>query len=53
LNQFQPTTVIRREPSSVPGGTTWTGFGFMQVYEGSSLTFDIPAIFRDLDYDLV
>jgi hypothetical protein len=25
----------------------------MQVYEGSSLTFDIPAIFRDLDYDLV
>jgi hypothetical protein len=25
----------------------------MQVYEGSSLTFDIPAIFRDMNYDLV
>ena len=45
--------MIRREPSPVKGGTTWTGFGFMQVYEGSDLTFDVPAIFRDLDYDLV
>jgi hypothetical protein len=25
----------------------------MQVYEGSTLTFDVPAIFRELDYDLV
>ena len=32
---------------------TWTGIGFMQVYEGSDLTFDVPSIFRDLDYDLV
>ena len=45
--------VIRREPSPVPGGTTWTGFGFMQTSEGSTLTFDVPAIFRDGEYDLV
>ena len=40
-------------PSKDPGGNTWTGFGFMQVNEGSTLTFDIPAIFTDLEYDLV
>lgn len=50
---LQPTKVIRREPSREPGGSTWTGFGFMQVYEGSDLTFDVPAIFSDLDYDLI
>ena len=41
--------VIRREHSPIPGGTTWTGFGFMQTSEGSTLTFDVPAIFR---YDI-
>ena len=50
---MQPTTVVKREPSPVKGGTTWTGFGFMQVYEGSDLTFEVPAIFREQDYDLV
>lgn len=50
---LQPATHIRREPSSVPGDTTWSGTGFMQVYEGSTLTFDIPGVFADLNYDLV
>lgn len=50
---LQPTKVIQREPPSRPQDQTWSGPGFMQVYEGSDLTFDIPAIFRDLDYDLV
>ena len=45
--------MIRREPSREPGGSTWTGFGFMQVYEGSDLTFDVPSIFSDLPYDMV
>src|SRR5438093_1254771 len=53
LFTLQPTKVIRREPSSISGGTTWTGFGFMQVYEGSTLKFDVPAIFKDLEYDLI
>ncbi len=46
-----PTQVIKREPN--PGGNTWTGFGFMKDFEGSTLTFDIPAIFRNLNYTLV
>jgi hypothetical protein len=25
----------------------------MQVYEGSTLTFDVPGVFSDLEYDLV
>lgn len=40
-------------PKQDPKDNTWTGFGFMQVNEGSTLTFDIPAIFTDLEYDLV
>eukprot|EP00094_Tigriopus_californicus_P009037 TCALIF_08711-PA protein Name:"Similar to LanB1 Laminin subunit beta-1 (Drosophila melanogaster)" AED:0.08 eAED:0.08 QI:0/0.86/0.81/1/0.86/0.87/16/623/1807 len=52
-SQNPPTKVIRKEPSSRPEDNTWTGFGYMQVYEGSTLTFDVPAIFKDLDYDLV
>ena len=50
---FQPTVVKRREPNPVKEETTWTGFGFMQMLEGSDLTFQIPNIFRDLEYDLV
>ena len=38
--------MVRREPSSQPGGTTWTGLGFMQSFEGSTLKFLIPDIFR-------
>ena len=47
---FQPTTVEKREPTE---NTTWTGIGFMLTPEGSDLTFEIPNVFRDLDYDLV
>ena len=50
--------VIKREPNPdkvdcTPNCTPWTGFGFMQVFEGSTLTFLIPNIFRTLNYDLV
>ena len=30
--------------------STWTGFGHMQVFEGSTLTFDIPPLFRTMEY---
>ena len=45
-----PTMVIRKKPSNVPGQTPWTGFGYMQVFEGSTLTFHIPEIWRTMDY---
>ena len=45
-----PVQVIKRKPSDVPGQTTWTGFGFMQVFEGSTLTFRIPEIYRTMNY---
>ena len=28
---------IRRRPVETPGETTWTGFGFKQVFEGSGM----------------
>ena len=37
---------IRRRPVETPGETTWTGFGFKQVFEGSDITFRIPSIYR-------
>ena len=37
---------IRRRPVETPGETTWTGFGFKQVFEGSDITFRIPLIYR-------
>ena len=48
-----PVQVIKRKPSDVPGETTWTGFGFMQVFEGSTLTFRIPEIYRTMNYQPV
>ena len=45
-----PTVVMKRKPSETPGETTWSGFGFMQVYEGSTLTFTVPQIFRTMSY---
>ena len=45
-----PTQVVKRKPSDTPGETTWTGFGFMQVFEGSSLTFRVPEIYRTMNY---
>ena len=48
--QKPPTTVIRKKPSNIPGQDTWTGFGYMEVFEGSTLTFHVPDIFRSMDY---
>ena len=45
--------VIKFAPKPAPESTPWTGIGFMQVFEGSDLTFLIPTIFRTLQYDLV
>ena len=45
-----PVQVIKKKPSEVPGETTWTGFGFMQVIEGSTLTFRITEIYRTMNY---
>ncbi len=39
---------IKRRPVETPGETTWTGFGFKQVFEGSDITFRIPSIYRCL-----
>ena len=43
-----PTKVTRKKPTE--GATTWTGFGYMLVLEGSNLTFDIPEVHRTMDY---
>ena len=40
--------VTRKKPTE--GETTWTGFGYMLVNEGSTLTFDIPEIHRTMSY---
>ena len=48
--QKPPTTVIRKKPSNIPGQDTWTGFGYMEVFEGSALTFHVPDIYRSMDY---
>lgn len=32
---------------------TWTGLGFMHVYEGSHLEFDVGNIETSMNYDLV
>ena len=45
-----PTLVIKRKPNPGIGETTWTGDGFMQVFEGSTLTFRVPEIFRTMNY---
>ena len=45
-----PTTVIRKKPSNIPGQDTWTGFGYMEVFEGATLTFHVPDIYRSMDY---
>ena len=48
-----PTKVTKKKPSDIEGETTWTGFGYMLVFEGSTLTFDIPQIHRTMHYNPV
>ena len=47
----------RKKPydASDPNVKPWTGFGYMQVNEGSELIFDVPpgVVQKSLDYDLV
>ncbi|XP_069950644.1 laminin subunit beta-1 isoform X10 [Cherax quadricarinatus] len=45
--------VVIREPYRDGQVTTWTGLGFMRVFEGSYLEFEIENIETDMEYDLV
>ena len=48
---LQNTQVIIREP--IPGrDNTWTGPGFMRVFEGDTLTFRVDDIPKSLEYDI-
>ena len=47
------TKITRKKPSEIEGETTWTGLGYMLVFEGSTLTFDIPEIHRTMNYNPV
>lgn len=42
-----------REPYRDGRDTTWTGLGFMRVFEGSYLEFEIENIETSMEYDLV
>lgn len=44
--------VVVREPYS-DRESSWSGLGFMRVYEGSSLEFDVDNIQSSLEYDIV
>ncbi|XP_054721557.1 laminin subunit beta-1-like [Uloborus diversus] len=44
--------VLVREPFG-DRDSTWTGLGFMRVFEGSHLEFDITDIPQSLEYDIV
>ncbi|XP_071040425.1 laminin subunit beta-1 isoform X2 [Parasteatoda tepidariorum] len=46
------TQVLVREPYG-DRDSTWTGLGFMRVFEGSHLEFDITDIPQSLEYDIV
>ncbi|XP_047469022.1 laminin subunit beta-1-like isoform X2 [Penaeus chinensis] len=45
--------VVMREPYRDGRDTTWTGLGFMRVFEGSYLEFEIENIETSMEYDLV
>jgi len=49
-SELPPTKVTKKKPSNIAGETTWTGSGYMLVFEGSQLTFDIPEIHRTMNY---
>ena len=42
-----------REPYRDGRRTSWTGPGFMRVFQNSFVEFDVDNIERTLDYDLV
>ena len=42
-----------REPPRDGRGQHWTGLGFMRVFDGSFLEFDIENIETSMEYDLV
>lgn len=46
------TQVLMREPYS-DRDSTWTGLGFMRVFEGSHLEFDVTDVPQSLEYDIV
>ncbi|KAG7166952.1 Laminin subunit beta-1-like, partial [Homarus americanus] len=45
--------VVMREPYRDGRETTWTGLGFMRVFEGSYLEFEVENIETSMEYDLV
>lgn len=49
---MQDCQVLVREPYS-DRDSTWTGLGFMRVFEGSHLEFDVTDIPQSLEYDIV
>lgn len=50
---YQNCQVVMREPYRDGRETTWTGLGFMRVFEDSYLEFEIENIETDMEYDLV
>lgn len=44
--------VIKRQPFG-DRVSTWTGLGFMKVFPGSTLEFDVTDVPESLDYDIV
>ncbi|KAB7494579.1 Laminin subunit beta-1 [Armadillidium nasatum] len=45
--------VVMREPYRDGRETTWTGIGFMRVFDDSHLEFDVENVESSMDYDLV
>lgn len=45
--------VVLREPFRDGRDSTWTGLGFMRVFKGSYLEFEIENIETSMEYDLV
>ena len=52
-NECQNCQVVLREPPRDGRGQHWTGLGFMRVFDGSFLEFDIENIETSMEYDLV
>lgn len=50
---IQKCSVVIREPFRDGRDNTWTGTGFMRVYDDAELTFDIKNIPSTMNYDIV